>query len=86
MIFRLTEEEFLDFCSIIAGLKDIQGARLVKFVHGQSGFCVWRVDYYVSKKPVKGYSDSRWAPNIIQSENAIDDWGLFEDSLFGRLR
>lgn len=83
MIFRLSEEEFLDFCSIILGVKGISGARLVKFVHGQSGFCVWRVDYYISKKPVKGHSDSRWAPNIIQSENSIDDWNLFEDVLFG---
>lgn len=83
MVLSFSEEEFLNFCSELIEIKPINGARLVKFVQAQSGYTVWRVDYYVSKKPAKGYSDSRWAPNIIQSDNAIDDWNLFEDVLRG---
>lgn len=84
MVLSFSEEDFLHFCSELVKVEPINGARLVKFVNHQSLYNVWRVDYYVSKKPAKGYSDSRWAPNIIQSDNAIDDWNLFEDSMFGK--
>jgi hypothetical protein len=85
MVLSFSDEDFLKFIGELVGQKSLNGARLVKFVHAQSGFCVWRMDYYISTNPQRGYSDSYRAPNIISSKDDIpfilDEWDPFDDML-----